>query len=182
MLKVSDVGKPPLFESGGFWRRPDADNGHRIKNGLMPMIAISELFKGLMILNLVLSPLTVFITLFIAIMGGSHPSKPGVLSAVGIAAGFVYGAPLGVLIGLVVFGKVADFFLRIAPLTTPAVSGLGLLIAALLLVIAGNIFIDHLYQFRKGDYTLSLLALFLILLYVVLVYFSARIPILGLSL
>ena len=100
----------------------------------MPLLALSELFKGFIQLNLILSPLTVFLTLWIAVMGGGSPSKPGFLSAFGIAAGFVYGAPLGVLIGLVVFGKVADFILQIVPLTAPAVSGLGLLIAALLLV------------------------------------------------
>lgn len=147
----------------------------------MPMIAVSELFKGFIQRNLILSPLTVFITLFIAIMGGSHPSKPGFLSALGIAAGFVYGTPLGVLIGLVVLGQCSDVLLQIAPLTAPAVSGLGIGIAALLLVVAGNLVIDHLHPFRKGDYTLSLLALLLILLYAVLVSFSAKIPLSWLS-
>jgi len=126
-----------------------------IKDIFLNMIAVSELFKGFIILNLILSPLTLLITVFISIMGGGNPGKPGFLSSFSIAAGFVYGMPLGVLIWLVVLGKLSDFMLRIAPITTPYVSSLGILIAAMLFVVAGNIFVDHLYQFRKGNYTHS---------------------------
>jgi hypothetical protein len=145
------------------------------------MIAIAELFKGFIILNLILSPLTVLITFFIAVMGGGNASNPNFLRSLGITTGFVYGTPLGLLIWLVIFGKFADFILQIAPLTTLHVSCLGILIAALLFVVASNIFIDNLYQFRQGNYTISFFALLVTLLYVVIVYFSAKITISWLS-
>ena len=141
------------------------------------MIVISEFFKGFIILNLILSPLTLLITLFIAVMGGGNPNKPGFLNSFGITAGFIYGTPLGVLMWLVVLGKFSDFIFRIAPLTTPHVSYLGIVIAAMLFVVAGNIFIDHLYQFKKGNYSISFFALFVTILYAVIVYFSAKINI-----
>lgn len=147
----------------------------------MEMIAISTLFKGFIILNLILLPLTVIITFFITVMGGSNSDKPSLLSALGISSGFVYGTPLGLLIWLMVFGKFSDVILQIAPITMPEISYLGILIAALLFVVAGNIFIDNLYQFRQGNYAISFFALFVTLLYVVIVYFAAKINISWLS-
>jgi hypothetical protein len=141
------------------------------------MIAVSELFKGFIILHLILSPLTLLITLFVAVMGGGNPDKPGFLRSFGITAGFIYGTPLGVLIWLAALGKLSDFMLRIVPITTPYVSCLGILIAAVLFVVAGNIFIDNLCQFRRGNYTISFFALLITLLYAVIVYFSAKIHI-----
>lgn len=145
-----------------------------IKNVFMNMIAVSELFKGFIILNLILSPLVFLLTLFVAVMGGGNPDKPGFLRSFGITAGFIYGTPLGVLIWLVVVGKFSDFMLRIVPITTPYVSWLGILIAAVLFVVAGNIFIDNLYQFRKGNYSISFFALLITLLYAVIVYFQGK--------
>ncbi len=143
----------------------------------MDIIAISELFKGFLILNLILLPLTVLMTFFIAVMGGVNADKPSLLKALGMTSGFIYGTPLGLLIWLIVFGKLSDFIVQIAPITTPSVSCFGILIAALLFVVAGNIFIDNLYQFKKGHYAISLFALLVTLLYVVMVYFSAKINI-----
>lgn len=148
-----------------------------IKDIFVNMIAVSELFKGLIILNLILSPLTLLMTIFIAVMGGSNPNKPGFINSFSITAGFIYGTQLGLIIWLLVLGKFSDFVFQIAPLTTPHVSYLGILIAAMLFVVAGNIFIDHLYQFRKGNYTISFFALLMTILYAVIVCFSAKINI-----
>jgi len=145
------------------------------------MITIAELFKGFIILNLLLSPLTVLMTYFIAVMGGGNPDKPSLLSTLAVSAGFIYGTPLGLLIWLVIFGKFSDLLLQISPFTTPAVSYSGILIAAVLFVGAGNIFIDNLYQFKRGNYAISFFALFATLLYVVIVYFAAKINISWLS-
>lgn len=141
------------------------------------MIAVSELFKGFIILNLILSPLTLLITLFISVMGGGNPNKPGFLNSFSITASFIYGTQFVLLIWLVVLGKFSDFIFQIAPLTTPHVSYLGIVIAAMLFVVAGNIFIDHLYQFKKGNYSTSFFVLIMTILYAVIVYFLAKINI-----
>lgn len=148
-----------------------------IKNIFMNRIPVSEMFRGVIILNLILSPFTLFITLFIAIMGGGNPSSSGFLTSFGISVVFIYGAPLGVLIWLAVLGKISDFILRIVPITTLDVSCLGIVIAAVLFVVAGNVFVDNLYQFRQGNYAISFFALFFTLLYAVMVYFSGKIRI-----
>ncbi len=62
-------------------------------------------------------------------------------------------------------------------ITTLDVSCLGIVIAAVLFVVAGNIFVDNLYQFRQGNYAISFFALFFTLLYAVMVYFSGKIRI-----
>jgi len=141
------------------------------------MVAVPELVKGFLILNIILSPLTVLLTLFIAVMGGGNPDKPGFMRSLGITAGFIYGTPLGVLIWLIVLGKLFDFILGLAKISSPNVSCFGIFLAAVLFVIAGNIFIDNLYQFKQGNYRISLFALLIILVYVISVYFSAKISI-----
>jgi len=152
-----------------------------IKDALTYTMAVSAFIRGFIILNLILSPLTLLITLFVAVMGGGNPDKPGFLRSFGITAGFIYGTPLGALIWLISLGKVFDFMLRIVPITTPAVSCSGIFIAAVLFVVAGNIFIDNLFQFRQGNYGISFFALLITLLYAVVVYFSAKIPITWIS-
>jgi hypothetical protein len=152
-----------------------------IKEALTYTIAVSEFVNGFIIFNLILSPLTVLTSLFVACMGASNPDKLGFLRSLGITAGFIYGAPLGMLVWLVALGKVSDFMLRIVPITTPYVSFSGIFIAAILFVSAGNIFIDNLYQFRQGNYRISFFALLITLLYAVVVYFSAKIPITWIS-
>jgi hypothetical protein len=143
----------------------------------MNIIAVSDLVKGFITLNLILFPLTVLITFYIAVMGAGHPDKSGFLSSLGITAAFIYGMPLGVLVWLTGLGKVFDFMLRLVPMTTPAVSWLGIFLSAVLFVVSGNIFIDNLYQFRQGNYAISFFALLITLLYAVIVYFSAKINI-----
>ncbi len=145
------------------------------------MVAVPELVKGFLILNIILSPLTVLLTFFIAVMGGGGPDKIGFMRSLGITAGFIYGTPLGVLIWLIVLGKLSDFILGPAKIASPNVSCFGIFLAAVLFVIAGNIFIDNLYQFKQGNYRISLFALLIILVYVISVYFSAKISIPGIS-
>lgn len=143
----------------------------------MSMIAVSELLKGLIILNLLLSPLTLCLTFYIAIMGGSNPDSPGFLRSFGITAGFIYGTPIGLLVWLIAMGKLFDLIFQIAPIVHPSVSCLSIVIAAVLFVVVGNIFIDHLYQLKQGNYMISIVALLMILLYTITLYFSAKIPI-----
>lgn len=113
---------------------------------------------------------------FIAVMGASHPGKPGFLHSIGMTASFIYGGPLGVWIGLVAFGKFFDLILMRIPLTRLEVSWIGIFLAAVFLIILGNIFVDHLYQFKKGHYGISVVSLVMILIYAIIVYFSAKIP------
>ncbi|MBD2326876.1 hypothetical protein [Alkalinema sp. FACHB-956] len=143
----------------------------------MSMIAVSELLKGLIILNLLLSPLTLCLTFYIAIMGGSNPDSPGFLRSFGITTGFIYGTPIGLLVWLIAMGKLFDLIFQIAPIVHPSVSCLSIFIAAVLFVIVGNVFIDHLYQLKQGNYMISIVALLMILLYTITLYFSAKIPI-----
>ncbi|MGI0493837.1 hypothetical protein ACN4EG_18800 [Alkalinema pantanalense CENA528] len=143
----------------------------------LAMIAVPELVKGLLILNLILSPLTVCLTFYIAIMGGSNPDSPGFLRSFGITAGFIYGTPIGLLVWLIVIGKFFDLIFQITPIVNPSVSCLSIFIAAVLFVVAGNVFIDHLYQFKQGNYMISIVALLMTLLYAMTLYFFAKIPI-----
>ncbi len=152
-----------------------------IKDALTHTIAVSVFVRGFIIFNLILFPLTVLMSFFIATMGAANPDKPGFLRSFGITAGFVYGTPLVALIWLIALGKVFDFVLQIVPIATPVVSCTGIVIAAVLFVIAGNIFIDNLYQFRQGNYGISFFALLMTLVYAVIVYFSAKIPITWIS-
>jgi hypothetical protein len=137
-------------------------------------VAIAELFKGFIVLNLLTFPLTALLTFYITIMGASNPSKPGILNTLGIVIIFIYGIPLGVLFWLIGFGKIFDVMLQFSPMTIVTVSWFSLILAAMAFVVAGNIFVDHLYQFNQGNYSISLVALLLTIGYVVVVYFAAQ--------
>ncbi len=152
-----------------------------MKSIIVEMITIAQLFHGFVMLNLLLSPLTVLSTFFIAGMGRGNPHNDGFLSVLATSVGFVYGAPLGLLIWLIIFAKFADLLLQIAPLTTPSVSWLGIFIAALLFVVAANIFIDNLYQFKQGNYRISVVALLATLVFVMIVFLCAKISIAWIS-
>jgi hypothetical protein len=137
-------------------------------------VAVSELFKGFIILNLFALPLTAFLTFYITIMGASNPSKPGFFNTLGIVIIFIYGTQLGVLLWLIGFGKIFDVVLQFSPITIATVSWFSLILAAITFVVAGNIFVDHLYQFKQGNYSISLFALLITVGYVVIVYFAAQ--------
>lgn len=148
----------------------------------MQPIVISELFKGFLVLNLLALPLTTLLTFYITVMGASNPSKPGFLNTLGIAIVFIYGTQLGVLLWLIGFSKIFDVVLQFSPMTVATVSGFSLILAAMALVIAGNIFVDHLYQFKQGHYSISIFALLITIGYVVVIYLAAKMSIKWISL
>jgi hypothetical protein len=133
--------------------------GNNLRKLLTTTFAIATLIKGFILLNLMLLPFSILIVLFIGIMGGGSPDSPGAVVSFGIAAAFIYLMPAGVMIGHVVFAKIFDTLVRIVPLRAPDVSVSGLAVSAVILVIAGNVFVDDLYQFRQGEYSLSIFAL-----------------------
>jgi hypothetical protein len=137
-------------------------------------VAIAELFKGFIVLNLLTLPLTALLTFYITVMGASNPSKPGFFNTLGIVIVFIYGTPLGVLLWLIGFGKIFDVALQFSPMTIATVSWFSLILAAIAFVVAGNLFVDHLYQFKQGNYSISLFALLITIGYVVMVYFAAQ--------
>jgi hypothetical protein len=124
-------------------------------------IPLQVLWKGFWKLNLMLLPLSLLLFAFLGIMGGGSPTATSAVEAFLVAGAFIYLGP-AILVALnVAAGKVADAALRIVPLKRPAVTWLGILIAAVLVVVAANVFIDDLSQFRNGNYGLSILAVLL---------------------
>lgn len=148
-----------------------------LKELFIQPIVISELLKGFFILNLLALPLTALLTFYITVMGASNPSKPGFFNTLGITIVFIYGTQLGVLLWLIGFSKISDVALQFSPITIATVSWFSLILAAIALVIAGNIFVDHLYQFKQGHYSISVFALLITIGYIVVIYFAAKIPI-----
>ena len=128
------------------------------QNPLTATIHIFILLKGFILLNVALLPITLLLTLFIGIMAGGAPNSPSPWVGFAMSAGFIFLIPFGVLLGHLLIAKGFDAVLRLVPLRQARVSVLGILVAAVLLVIAGNIFVDDLYQFRQGDYTMSAFA------------------------
>ena len=129
------------------------------QNPLTLKIDIMALIKGFVVLNVALLPVTLLLTLFIGIMAGGAPNAPSPLASFGLVAAYLYLMPVGVLLWHLLVAKGFDAVLRIAPLRRRQVSAFGLFVAAVLLVVAGNIWVDNLYQFRQGDYSLSIMAL-----------------------
>ena len=129
------------------------------QNPLTLKLDVRVLLKGFVLLNVALLPITLLLTLFIGIMAGASPNAPSPWTGFALTAGYIFLIPFGVLLWHLLVGKGVDAIFRITSLRHPQVSGLGVLAAAVLLVIAGNIFVDDLYQFRQGDYTLSAFAL-----------------------
>lgn len=140
------------------------------------IVPIQVLFKGYLIINLLFSPLTILMTAYLTIMGGSDSKNSGLFNTLVTVLGFVYGLPLVLLAWLIGFGKLIDFLLQIIPLKDLKVSWMGILGASILFVIAGNFFIDHLYQFKKGNYSISIYALFIIMLYPILLFLFSKLP------
>jgi len=145
-----------------------------LKQLLTHPVAILELFKGFIVLNLFALPLTAFLTFYITVMGASNPSKPGFFNTLGIVIIFIYGTQLGVLLWLIGFGKIFDVALQLNPMSIATVSWFSLILAAITFVVAGNVFVDHLYQFKQGNYSISIFALLMTISYIVIVYFAAQ--------
>lgn len=120
---------------------------------------LTRFIKGYVILNVITLPLSLLITFFIGIMGGSTPHG-GVLShPFLLAAAFVYGAPLLTVICILLVAKLFDALLRLTPLNSDQLSLPGLLFASIVFVVLGNILVDDLYQFRQGNFGISFIAL-----------------------
>lgn len=138
-------------------------------------VSVSQFFRGFMIVNLVFSPLSILLCFYLTIMGASNPNNPGFLRSLGITVGFIYGIPFLVLLWLISFGKMFDFLFWTVPFATPTVTCIGIFISSILFVIAGNIFVDNLFQFKQGNYSISVYALVFIIVYVVILYFFSKI-------
>ncbi len=147
-----------------------------IKELILHSAEIFEFVRGFIILNAVLLPLSVLMVLYIGIMGGGGPQKTGFWKSIGISSGFVYGLPFGILVLSLVGGKGLDMIFGINPVSQGLVSWFSLGLTAVLLTVLAEIFVDHSFQFRKGNYGIIIMGFFAILFFLVIVYFSGRIP------
>lgn len=91
------------------------------------------------------------LNLFLAIMGGGSPQSKGFLYSLAV----VFGMELGALL------KVVDSILSLS-LTISTFSYLGLFVSSILFVVIGNVFVDNLYQFKQGNYGISITAIALL--------------------
>ncbi len=142
------------------------------------MIPIPMLLRGFLILNLLLSPVSILLCIYLAIMGGSNSEHPSFLRSLGITIRFVYGIPLLVLAWIIGFAKCTDLIFQIQSFSAISITWMGVCIAAILFVTFGNIFIDHLYQFKKGNYSISIYAFVFTIVFVVILILVSKIPIL----
>lgn len=138
-------------------------------------LLIMNFLKGFCFLVVLLSPLTLGLTFFLTIMGAGGP-KANAWVSFGMVIAFVYGIPSGGLLALVVIGKILDVIISQKTWATPTVSVLGIAIAGGILVVLGNAFVDNWYQFKQGNYLISVGALLLIWSYALLVYVAAKLP------
>ena len=140
------------------------------KNSLDLVVSLKQFIKGYVILNILASPVSILLTLFIGIMAGNTPHGGLFSHPFLLAAAFIYGAPLIIFACVLLTAKLFDALVRLTPLRTSQVSLPGLLFAAIAVVVLGNIFVDNLYQFRQGQFGLSFMALALILAFLDIVY------------
>ena len=145
------------------------------KNSLSLIVNLRQLFKGYVILNIILLPVTVLLTVFVGIMASATPHGGLFSHPFLLVAAFIYGAPLLTLLCVVICAKLLDGLLRLAPFASAQVSLPGILFGAIAVVVLGNIFVDNLYQFRQGQFGLSFVALALILVLFAVAYACARI-------
>ena len=145
------------------------------KNSLDLVVSLKQFIKGYVILNILASPVSILLTLFIGIMAGNTPHGGLFSHPFLLAAAFIYGAPLIIFACVLLTAKLFDALVRLTPLRTSQVSLPGLLFAAIAVVVLGNIFVDNLYQFRQGQFGLSFMALALILAFLAIVYACGKI-------
>jgi hypothetical protein len=145
------------------------------KNSLSLIVFLNQFFKGYVIMNIVALPLTLLLTVFIGIMAGRTPHGGLFSHPFLLAAAFIYIAPLLIFACVLLSAKLFDAILRLSPFRNAQVSLPGLLFAAIVVVVLGNIFVDNLYQFRQGQFGLSFVALLMILGFLAVVYACAKI-------
>ncbi len=148
-----------------------------IKQILTISIPYTIMIKGIFTLNIAFIPLTLPITLFIAIMGSGNPNKPGFLQPLLTSVGFIYFLPFGILLWHLFVGKLLDFIVFRSAFQTPSVTLTSMLVAAIFLIIAGNLFIDNLFQFKQGNYSLSVYFLGTDIIFLIVLYFAGRLRI-----
>jgi hypothetical protein len=124
-------------------------------------IPLTTIGKGFLKLNKILLPVSLCLLLFIGTMAGGSPTSPGVVETLLTVAAFLFLLPAALLLFHALTAKLFDALLGRVALAKAEISWVGILLSAVLLVIMGNIFVDDLYQFKRGDYTLSIWALLL---------------------
>ncbi len=143
-----------------------------LKAGLPVLV----LLKGFVLLNILLFPLTLLLTLFIGIMAGAAPNADPV-QAFAMVILMIYVMPAGIFAGHLVVAKIVDTILFLVPPLEARSSWVGLVSGSVLFVILGNIFVDNLYQWSRGDFTLSVMALLFDLVGLAAVAGTGMIPI-----
>lgn len=128
---------------------------------MIDTIPLAVLVRGLLRLNLVLLPVSLLLLLFLGTMAGGDPKSPRSPEMMAMVAAFIFVTPAALLLAHVAGAKLLDTLLRLVPLARAEISWIGILASTMLIVIAGNVFVDDLHQFRKGNYGLSVIALFL---------------------
>ncbi|WP_156612604.1 hypothetical protein [Paramagnetospirillum marisnigri] len=122
-------------------------------------VPLAVLGRGFWKLNLIISPLSLLLLLYLAVMAGGSPNSPGGLNSVLMAGAFIFLTPLGLVAAHILGAKIIDTALRLVPPGHAAVTWIGLAVSGILVVVAGNVFVDDLYQFRQGNYGISIIAL-----------------------
>ena len=109
------------------------------------------------------------ITAFVATMGSGAPESKGFFHSLAVVLGMVAGSAVAFFVIL----KIVDsgLALEILPSTF---SFSGMVIASALCIVAGNIWVDDLYQFKQGNYSISVYAFLGLLAVCAFVVFIGR--------
>lgn len=123
-------------------------------------IPLSVINKGFWKLNLYGLPVSLLLLAYVGTMGSGGPGADPP-AAFAVTAAFLYLLPAALVAAHIAGAKLFDTVLRRVPLGTPEISWFGVLFSAVLVVVAANVFVDDLYQFRQGNYGISVMVLFL---------------------
>ncbi|MEO5341135.1 MAG: hypothetical protein H7837_11585 [Magnetococcus sp. MYC-9] len=126
--------------------------------GIFGTVPLTVIGKGFLRLNGILLPVSLCLLLFIGTMAGSSPTSSGMDGFLAVLA-FIFLVPALLVLFHVLAAKLCDGLLRIVPFLKAEISWVGILFAAFCVVILGNILVDDLHQFEKGNYGISVTAL-----------------------
>lgn len=104
------------------------------------------LIRGLLVAVAVAMP----INIFVSIMGGASPGSKGFFYTFGLVLGMELGGALTFLLA----ARIVDSLLSLAPAWS-TFSYTGIIIASLIFVVVFNVFVDNLFQFKQGNYGIS---------------------------
>lgn len=127
---------------------------------MIDTVPLTVLGRGFLKLNLILLPVSLLMLIFLGTMAGGAPNASRIDGILTVAT-FVYLMPAALVLAHVAGAKILDGVLRFVPLAKAEISWFGILASAVLIVIAGNVFVDDLHQFNNGQYGYSIFALFL---------------------